>query len=263
MQIILCATLQDGLTEIALNTGKNVYTVLANNSVVSYELIFVNTVAALLQSRERSLFVDRQLPRIIYCNEKIDLKMLPDNVGEENEFLLLSTEVFKTPDIPKNKNFENIKKNKPDSVRNDTMLTEYLAAEKIDLKATIRRKVLSIPSFVEQYLALEIIRLVPESADNYLNATRVIEETPLFWLGISEENLVQNLQSWFRAIKTEEETQLALSLMMTKAQKTSTEFTRTLISQLIQVDKRIKTGSKLGALTEYRRMLYCLLQEKD
>lgn len=120
-------------------------------------------------------------------------------------------------------------------------------SEKISLKisATDLQKLTKQASGYQQLIdELDFIWL-SENSQKAIESLIAEEELPIFMMSFKPENAKNDSRKWYKKVR-EDDIQLLISLLFTKVSKDSSQTAKKLIQELILVDQKSKTISKVG-----------------
>ena len=152
-----------------------------------------------------------------------------------------------------NINYQELKK--IDTTIGHQLATNYLTKIGLNIPRS------SLDSLVNQALGyneiIDNLDFVQLSGDTELALKSLIkkEETALFMRGFNLSNLNKDTVIWAREV-SDDNLQLALSLIYTKLDKNSSQQAKQLLQNLILTDQKIKTRSKIKALTWFQLFLW-------
>lgn len=109
-------------------------------------------------------------------------------------------------------------------------------------------------SYYEILNNLEFLELAQDQ-DSAFESMLKHEKPALFMQGLNLNNLPKDINNWYKNVG-EDDLQLALSLIYTKLEKPNTDISKKLLQNLIQTDQKIKTSSRVGAMTWYKLFLW-------
>lgn len=121
-------------------------------------------------------------------------------------------------------------------------------AQNINLKinATDLQKLTKQASGYQQLIdELDFIWLSQDSK-KAVESLLVEEELPIFMMSFKLENDRNDSRKWYKKVR-EDDVQLLISLLFTKVSKDSSQIAKKLIQELILVDQKSKTISKIGS----------------
>jgi hypothetical protein len=145
----------------------------------------------------------------------------------------------------KKANIDFIQLKKPDSTRAFEIAQKH--TQNIDLKitATDLQKLTKQASGYQQLIdELDFIWLSGDSK-KAVESLLIEEELPIFMMSFKPENAKNDSQKWYKRVR-EDDVQLLISLLFTKVSKDSSNLAKKLIQELILVDQKSKTISKVG-----------------
>ena len=152
-----------------------------------------------------------------------------------------------------NINYQELKK--IDTTIGHQLATNYIAKIGLNIPRS------SLDSLVSQALGyneiIDNLDLVQLSGDTELALKSLIkkEETALFMRGFNLSNLSKDTVIWAKEV-SDDNLQLALSLIYTKLDKNTSQQAKQLLQNLILTDQKIKTRSKIKALTWFQLFLW-------
>ena len=152
-----------------------------------------------------------------------------------------------------NINYQELKK--IDTTIGHQLATNYLAKIGLNISRS------SLDSLVSQALGyneiIDNLDFVQLSGDTELALKSLIkkEETALFMRGFNLSNLSKDTVIWAKEV-SDDNLQLALSLIYTKLDKNTSQQAKQLLQNLILTDQKIKTRSKIKALTWFQLFLW-------
>jgi hypothetical protein len=254
--VIVAANWSDALIEIGLLIKKNIFELTALQSVTGYQVLRAQSISDLVITEQENLFNTDSLPFVVYLTPLLDLKQLQ---LPEGSILVLDSTIYKSPSIPKTKQFEQIKKTKLDAKLIKEQLSEYLLNHSLNLPSSIISTITKFTNISEILSLIRLYTLIPEKFELYLKQTQAVEETPLFWLQYSEQNLKHHTEIWCKRVTTDEDVAIAVALLTGKIQKSSTTFHSLAMPKLIKLDESIKSSTKKTSSTLFKEMLYSIL----
>lgn len=154
----------------------------------------------------------------------------------------------------KSNNIEVIEIKKPDKNKKQEFITSYLEFNQVSADSK------SITNLTKEALSYdEIINtidmgILSEQLDKTMQGVDNQEVLP-FMFSLKPGNL-DGVSKWYKHIK-QEEIQLALALMITKASKLDSETKKTTLSRVIAADQNIKTG-QLSDTLAWKQLLWQL-----
>ena len=159
--------------------------------------------------------------------------------SNDEKLLADSKKILKKSDI------EFVQLKKPDPQKALEIAQRH--SQKIDLKisATDLQKLIKQASGYQQLIdELDFIWLSGNSQKAVQNLL-VEEELPIFMMSFKPENAKNDSLKWYKKVR-EDDVQLLISLLFTKVSKDSSQIAKKLIQELILVDQKSKTISKVA-----------------
>jgi hypothetical protein len=133
------------------------------------------------------------------------------------------------------------------------LLTEICTKYGIN-NSELVKKTSEIKVEIEEKVLLLEYALLTSNPLNYVKNFKPDFTLPLFMRGFALTH--DSITSWYKAIKTEDEVQLGLSLLFGKLNKMSTESSKKALETLIETDYLIKTNNNFSGVLAFHSMLH-------
>lgn len=253
MHVILASDLRAALVEIALHNELNPLTILDTISTPNHKIVRAETREDITISGADDLFGTGPATRIIYTQSKIPLSSITGIM--DDEYLILDKNLYKTTDIPKQKDFKVLKPHKSTAAEVKNNILSWSQENNLTISNTTLQQLSGIATYEPLLEILNVLRAAPEVGEDYLKAAIVPDATPLFWLQLTDSGAVEHVKKWFQLVP-EYDVQLGLSLLATKALKNGGGFSKRAMRAIIDADLSMKSANKMSPLTVFRRALY-------
>lgn len=267
MKFLLYQNWSDLIKYICDQTDQDFIDSLQNG--LSVERIFLNTWSEITNHIDTvSLFKNNIKSNIKLINVQ-DLKLdknaeyFLSKIKENQNIFLYSPNIEKLLADEKKKwskiRVEVIELKKPDTKNKLDFLQKYIKKDDINLSPQDLKIIAEKSNTFDEVVDLIDMAKLSEQPSQIVGELNRDETVPLFFLSLNTNDWPKSISRWYSAITSSDDVQLGLSMLYTKSDRIG-NLSKQIKREIIDTDYRIKSGSKLSSIANWKLLIWKLKQ---